>query len=95
MTHPDDAHPDETQPDDAHDDPIRAPAGAWVIGSEFAQVAVSLDTAANGERLRLQDMRTGQVCFLDPLELETIVWLRDDHLSSLMDPSADRWRHDR
>jgi hypothetical protein len=65
-----------------------------VVASEFAQVAVRLDETANGTRLRLEDLRTGRVRYLDALELETIVWLRDEHLSRLMDPSADRWRDD-
>ena len=34
----------------------------------------------------------GRVRFLDALELETIVWLPDGHLTQLLDPSADRWR---
>lgn len=65
-----------------------------MVASEFAQVAVRLDETANGTRLRLEDLRTGRVRYLDALELETIVWLRDEHLSRLMDPSADRWRDD-
>ena len=65
-----------------------------VVASEFAQVAVRLDRTANGTRLRLEDLRTGRVRYLDALELETIVWLRDEHLGRLMDPSADRWRDD-
>ncbi len=65
-----------------------------VVASEFAQVAVRLDEIANGTRLRLEDLRTGRVRYLDALELETIVWLRDEHLGRLMDPSADRWRDD-
>ena len=65
-----------------------------VVASEFAQVAVRLDETANGTRLRLEDLRTGRVRYLDALELETIVWLRDEHLGRLMDPSADRWRND-
>ena len=64
------------------------------MASEFAQVAVRLDETANGTRLRLEDVRTGRVRYLDALELETIVWLRDEQLSRLMDPSADRWRDD-
>ncbi len=63
-----------------------------VVASEFAQVAVRLDETANGTRLRLEDLRTGRVRYLDALELETIIWLRDEHLGRLMDPSADRWR---
>lgn len=65
-----------------------------VVASEFAQVAVRLDETANGTRLRLEDLRTGRVRYLDALELETIVWLRDEHLGRLLDPSADRWRDD-
>ena len=65
-----------------------------VVASEFARVAVRVDDTANGVRLRLEDLRTGRVRYLDALELETIVWLRDEHLGRLMDPSADRWRDD-
>jgi hypothetical protein len=65
-----------------------------VVASEFAQVAVRLDDTANGLRLRLEDLRTGRVRYLDALELETIIWLRDEQLGRLMDPSADRWRDD-
>ena len=63
-----------------------------VIDSEFADVPVEVDTTANGPRLRLEDRRTGRVRFLDALELETIAWLPDGHLTQLLDPSADRWR---
>ena len=65
-----------------------------IVASEFAQVSVAIDEAANGPRLRLEDLRTGRVRFLDALELETIVWLSDGHLQQLLDPSADRWRED-
>jgi hypothetical protein len=65
-----------------------------VVGSEFAEVAVTVDHGGNGPRLRLEDVRTGQVRYLDALELETIVWLPEGHLRLLLDPSADRWRED-
>ncbi|WP_406435308.1 hypothetical protein OHB00_15575 [Streptomyces sp. NBC_00631] len=65
-----------------------------IVGSEFAEVAVSVDTTANGPRLRLEDRRTGRVRHLDALELEALVWLPDGHMSRLLDPSADRWRED-
>ena len=81
-------------PDARSTEPARLPPGAEVVDSEFAQVAVSVDREANGPRLRLQDLRTGRVRYLDALELETVVWLREDHLSALLDPSADRWRDD-
>lgn len=73
---------------DAQDYPL------GVVHNEFAQVAVSIDDLANGPRLRLEDLKTGQVRFLDALELETIVWIRDGHLNLLLDPSSDRWRED-
>ncbi|MTJ62788.1 hypothetical protein GL305_18050 [Nocardia seriolae] len=63
-----------------------------MVHSEFAQVSVRVDDTANGPRLRLEDLRTGRVRFLDALELETIVWLADGRLERLLDPSADRWR---
>jgi hypothetical protein len=63
-----------------------------VVDSEFADASVEVDTTANAPRLRLEDRRTGRVRFLDALELETVVWLPDGHLTQLLDPSADRWR---
>lgn len=65
-----------------------------VVGSEFAEVAVVVDRQGNGPRLRLEDRRTGRVRYLDALELETIIWLPEGHLRTLLDPSADRWRED-
>jgi sugar phosphate isomerase/epimerase len=62
------------------------------VGSEFAQVSVQFDAEANSPRLRLEDLRTGRVRYLDALELETIIWLPEDHLGSLLDPSHSRWR---
>ena len=62
--------------------------------SEFAAVALTLDSAGNGPRLRVEDLRTGHVGFLDPLELETLAWLPDGALHGLLDPSLHRWRED-
>ncbi|WP_032367469.1 MULTISPECIES: hypothetical protein [Nocardiaceae] len=64
-----------------------------MVGSEFAEVEVTFDRSGNGIRLRLEDLRTGRVRFLDALELETIVWLSDGHLNQLLDPSSDRWNN--
>lgn len=72
--------------------PVEVPGVGAVIGSEFAQVSVSFDTAGNGPRLCLCDQRTGRVRFLDALELETIIWLPEQQLSDLLDPSHSRWR---
>ncbi|WP_422333168.1 hypothetical protein [Rhodococcus sp. (in: high G+C Gram-positive bacteria)] len=66
-----------------------------MVHSEFAQVAVEIDENAKNPRLRLEDLRTGQVRFLDALILEALVWLSDEAMEILLDPSADRWREDR
>lgn len=75
---------------DEQDHAVQGTGG--LVDSEFADVAVTVDTLANGPRLRLEDRRTGRVRFLDALEVETIIWLPDGHLTQLLDPSADRWR---
>lgn len=71
--------------------PYESPEGA-VVGSEFAEVAVDVDHQGHSTRLRVSDLRTGRVRFLDALELEALVWLPEGHLATLLDPSADRWR---
>lgn len=65
-----------------------------LVGSEFAEVAISIDGQGNGPRLRLEDLRSGRVRFLDALEIETIIWLPEGHLRQLLDPASDRWRED-
>jgi hypothetical protein len=67
-------------------------AAEGIVRNEFASVSVSLDTRGNSPRLRVEDLRTGRVRFLDALELETLIWLPDMSLTALMDPSHDRWR---
>jgi hypothetical protein len=63
-----------------------------VVNSEFAQVAWRTDLEGNGPRLRLEDLRTGRVRYLDALELETIIWLPEGRLDTALDPSFNRWR---
>src|ERR1700759_947703 len=60
--------------------------------SEFGAVRVTRDDAGNGPRLRVEDLKTGQVGYLDPLELETLAWLPEGGLHGLLDPSFLRWR---
>lgn len=64
------------------------------ISSEFGDVSVSIDTDGNDPRLRIEDMKTGQVGYLDALELETLAWLPEGGLHKLLDPSFLRWRED-
>ena len=67
-------------------------SGESVVGNEFAEVSVRFDTGGNAPRLRLEDLHSGRVRYLDALELETIIWLPEDRLTGLMDPSHSRWR---
>jgi hypothetical protein len=62
------------------------------VTSEFGSVALSIDHAANGPRLRIEDLKTGHVGYLDALELETLAWLPEHGLHKLLDPSLVRWR---
>ena len=63
-----------------------------IVGSEFAEVSVRFDADGNAPRLRLEDLRSGRVRYLDALELETIIWLPEERLTGLLDPSHSRWR---
>jgi hypothetical protein len=73
---------------------IHFDGGEGVVGGEFAEVSVRFDVDGNAPRLRLEDLRGGRVRYLDALELETIIWLSDERLTSLLDPSHNRWRGD-
>ena len=66
---------------------------AWIVANGFAEVAVGLDTTANGPRLRLEDLRTGRVRYLSPLDLEGVIWGPPGHLEEFLDPAA-HWSDD-
>jgi hypothetical protein len=72
--------------------PYDIPGVGPVVGSEYAEVSVNVDSSGNSVRLRLEDLKTGQVRFLDALEVESIIWLAEGHLSKVLDPAAERWR---
>lgn len=63
-----------------------------IVRSELAEVSVRFDARGNAPRLRLEDLRTGRVRHLDALELEAVIWLPDERLTGLLDPSHSRWR---
>jgi hypothetical protein len=71
---------------------VDVPGAGAVVGSEFAEVSVRFDTDGIAPRLRLEDLRSGRVRYLDALELETIIWLPEERLTGLLDPSHSRWR---
>jgi len=63
-----------------------------LVENEFASVSLTIDGEGNSARLRIEDLRTDTVTFLDPLQLEALAHLTDERLDQLLDPSADRWR---
>jgi hypothetical protein len=73
-------------------EPVEVPGLGPVIESEFARVSVNFDVEGNSPRLRLEDLRTGRVRYLDALELETLIWLPPEQWRRLLDPSAGRWQ---
>jgi hypothetical protein len=64
-----------------------------LVFNEFAAVACRHDHQGNGVRLRLEDVRSGRVCYLDALQLETLIWLPPAWWDRLLDPSI-RWSDD-
>lgn len=69
-----------------------AAADDGIVESEFASVRISVDREGHDPRLRIEDLRTGHVGYLDALELETLAWLPEGGLHKLLDPSFLRWR---
>ena len=68
--------------------------GAVVLASEFAAVRVSVDTAANGPRLLVEDIESGESVLLDPLELASFCHAgEEDRLTWLLvgPYREDRW----
>lgn len=64
----------------------RQPA-AWRLANEFAAVEVELDHGANSPRLKITDLRTGTVGYLDPLELERLAATRHAELTWIVSPA--------
>jgi hypothetical protein len=69
-----------------------SPDAIGQVSSEFASVALSVNHEGNGPRLQIEDLRTGHIGYLDALELETLAWLPEGALHTLLDPSLLRWR---
>jgi hypothetical protein len=74
------------------DDPRLTPVKRFVVGNEFAVVAIELHGGPGRERLRIEDLRAHATVELDALELESLAWASHGDLSALLDPSLTRWR---
>ncbi len=72
------------------EEPELEPLG--VVENEFAAVHLSIDRRGNGPRLRIEDLTTEHVGYLDALTLEALAWADEDRIRALLDPSNDRWR---
>ncbi|HZZ49297.1 MAG TPA: hypothetical protein VFE65_20625 [Pseudonocardia sp.] len=69
---------------------MAAPTSAtpvWRLQNEFAAVEVELDTCANSPRLKITDLRSGTVGYLDPLELERLSAARHVDLTWIVSPA--------
>ena len=69
---------------------MAAPTSAtpvWRLQNEFAAVEVELDTRANSPRLKITDLRSGTVGYLDPLELERLSAARHVDLTWIVSPA--------
>lgn len=65
--------------------------GGVVLRSEFAVVRVAVDRSANGDRLRLEDLRSGRLFWLDPLEIERLTTIRHEDLTYVVTPARGEW----
>lgn len=66
-------------------------ADGVVLRSEFAVVRVSVDRSANGDRLRVEDLRSGRCFHFDPLELERLTTIRHQDLAYVVSPARGEW----
>jgi hypothetical protein len=59
-----------------------------IFQNEFAMVEVRRDEAANGVRLLIRDLATGNHIYLDPLELEALTRLDHRFFIPLVAPAT-------
>ena len=59
-----------------------------IFQNEFAMVEVRRDESANGVRLLVRDLATGNHIYLDPLELEALTRLDHRFFTPLVAPAT-------
>ena len=58
-----------------------------MLANEFADVEVEFDETGHGARLRIRDLlRGGATVYLDPMQLEALVWTDPVELARFSDP---------
>jgi hypothetical protein len=73
---------------------VDPPPGELVVENEFGRMALALERRGRATSLRITDVRTGRVGYLDALELECLAWASHADLMGLLDPSRTRWQPD-
>jgi len=58
----------------------------WHLKNEYASVKVTVDTQGKGTRLRVEDVSSGSVIYLDPIELQALAWATKEDLSTFTRP---------
>ena len=58
----------------------------WQLKNEYASVKVTVDTEGKGTRLRVEDVASGSVIYLDPIELQALAWATKEDLSIFTRP---------
>ena len=58
----------------------------WLLKNEYASVKVTVDTAGKGTRLKVEDVSSGSVIYLDPIELQALAWATREDLSVFTRP---------
>jgi hypothetical protein len=64
------------------------------LGNEFAWVQLELDNTGLSPRLKIHDMRSGNIGYLDAFELVMLAQVRHEDLKPLMDPGFQGWEQD-
>jgi hypothetical protein len=60
----------------------RAIGDGWILGNEFANVRVRVDTQGNDPRLRIEDLDSGASICLDAFALSALTLLDDEALAA-------------
>jgi hypothetical protein len=58
----------------------------WLLKNEYASVKVTVDTEGKGTRLKVEDVSSGSVIYLDPIELQALAWATKEDLSIFTRP---------
>jgi hypothetical protein len=58
---------------------------AMELANEFARVRVERDDSGNGPRLKITSVVLNRVIYLDPLQLESLTWQKQETFTSFLE----------